>query len=118
MTSFCFLLIGAIVAFIISRMCKSANMYIGLMCMLLLGFVVGTGLKSAVANVTNNPSNELVVTTASLPTYQGTTAFVGTVDNHYYDMSQEVKEGDDVVTTELSEKVLTMPYNTEIEDDS
>lgn len=45
MTSFCLLLLGALASFIISRMCKSASLYVFLVCVLLLGFVVGTGVK-------------------------------------------------------------------------
>lgn len=89
MTSFCLLLLGALASFIISRMCKSASLYVFLVCVLLLGFVVGTGVKKVVANTSNTPSQELVVTMAPNPTSQGSTAFVGTVDNQSYEMGQE-----------------------------
>lgn len=117
MTSFCLLLLGAIASFIISRMSKSAALYVFLICVLLLGFVVGTGVKKAVANASNTPSQELVVTTASNPTFQGSTAFVRTVDNQSEEMGQEI-EGDTSVTTKVIEKTTTTPRNTEIEDDS
>ena len=67
MTSFCLLLLGALASFIISRMCKSASLYVFLVCVLLLGFVVGTGVKKVVANTSDTPSQELVVTNVSPP---------------------------------------------------
>ena len=62
MTSFCLLLLGALASFIISRMCKSASLYVFLVCVLLLGFVVGTGVKKVVANTSDTTSQELVTT--------------------------------------------------------
>ena len=95
MTSFCLLLLGALASFIISRMCKSASLYVFLVCVLLLGFVVGTGVKKVV---------------------QGSTAFVGTVDNQSYEMGQE--DGGETLVTTDREDTPTMPNNAEIEDDS
>lgn len=116
MTSFCLLLLGAIASFIISRMCKSAELYVFLICVLLLGFVVGTGVKKVVANTSNTPSQELVVTMAPNPTSQGSTAFVRTVSNQHYEMGQE--DGGETIETTNRDKIPTVPNNTEIEDDS
>lgn len=116
MTSFCLLLLGALASFIISRMCKSASLYVFLVCVLLLGFVVGTGVKKVVANTSNTPSQELVVTMAPNPTSQGSTAFVGTVDNQSYEMGQE--DGGETLVTTDREDTPTMSNNAEIEDDS
>lgn len=117
MTSFCLLLLGAIASFIISRMSKSASLYVFLVCVLLLGFVVGTGVKKAVANALDTPSQESVVTIAPNPTSQGSAAFVWTVDNQSNEMGQEVG-GDTTVTTNIEKEIPTTPRNTEIEDDS
>lgn len=115
MTSFCLLLLGAIASFIISRICKSASMYVYLVCILLLGFVVGTGVKSVVANTSKTPSQE-VITVASNPTFHGFTAVVWTEDNQFNEMGQEIEGDKKVITNENN--VLTMPNNAEIEDDS
>lgn len=117
MTSFCLLLLGAIASFIYSRINKSASLYVYLVCILLLGFVVGTGVKKVVANTLNTPSQELVVTKALNPTSQDSTAFVWTVDDQDHEMGQEDR-GDTSVTTKNENKTFTMPNNTEIEDDS
>ena len=64
----------------------------------------------------DTPSQELVVTMAPNPTSQGSTAFVGTVDNQSYEMGQE--DGGETLVTTDREDVPTMPNNAEIEDDS
>lgn len=71
--------------------------------------------KKVVAN-TQIPSQELVATIALNPTSQGSTAFVGTVDNQSYEMGQE--DGGETLVTTDREDIPTMPNNAEIEDDS
>lgn len=117
MTSFCLLLIGAIVSFIAARLCKDAKVYMHLLCMLLLGFVIGSGVKGAVANASKAPSQELFVTTASSPTLPTlSSAVVKTEAIEQEVASQDLLEGDTVVSN--TENIYNTPRNTEIEDDS
>ena len=113
MSSFLFLLIGTFVALLAARAFKSAKVYIALMLCLSLGFVVGTGIKGAVANASNIPTQELV--TAVNPTLtQPSSAVVETVDGIQV-MSKEIQS--DTVKTN-SEKLTQQPNTSEIEDDS
>lgn len=113
MSSFLFLLIGTFAALLAARAFKSAKVYIALMLCLSLGFVVGTGIKGAVANASNIPTQELV--TAVNPTLtQPSSAVVETVDGLQV-MSKEIQS--DTVKTN-SEKLTQQPNNSEIEDDS
>ena len=113
MSSFLFLLIGTLVALLAARAFKSTKVYMALMLCLSLGFVVGTGIKGAVANASNIPTQELV--TASNHTLpQSSSAVVGTVDDPIV-MSNDM-EGDTVKTN--SEKLTQQPNTSEIEDDS
>ena len=113
MSSFLFLLIGTFAALLAARAFKSTKVYMALMLCLSLGFVVGTGIKGAVANASNIPTQELV--TASNPTLtQPSSAVVETVDEQTV-MSKEMKS--DTVKTD-SEKLTQQPNNSEIEDDS
>lgn len=113
MSSFLYLLVGAIVALIIARLFKSTKVYTTLLLCLSLGFVVGTGIKDAVANASNVPTRELV--TAVNPTLtQPSSAVVLTVDGTTV-MSKEIQS--DTVKTN-SEKLTQQPNLTEIEDDS
>lgn len=115
MSSFLFLLIGTFAALLAARAFKSTKVYMALMLCLSLGFVVGTGIKGAVANASNIPTQELV--TASNPTYPNlSSAVVGTVDNFtFVEPSKEMKS--DTVKTN-SEKLTQQPNTSEIEDDS
>lgn len=113
MSSFLFLLIGTFAALLAARAFKSTKVYMALMLCLSLGFVVGTGIKGAVANASNIPTQELV--TASNHTLpQSSSAVVGTVDDPIV-MSNDM-EGDTVKTN--SEKLTQQPNTSEIEDDS
>lgn len=113
MSSFLFLLIGTFVALLAARAFKSTKVYMALMLCLSLGFVVGTGIKGAVANASNIPTQELV--TAVNPTLtQSSSAVVETVDDIQV-MSKEIQS--DTVKTN-SEKLTQQPNNSEIEDDS
>lgn len=113
MSSFLFLLIGTFAALLAARAFKSTKVYMALMLCLSLGFVVGTGIKDAVANASNIPTQELV--TASNHTLpQSSSAVVGTVDDPIV-MSNDM-EGDTVKTN--SEKLTQQPNTSEIEDDS
>lgn len=113
MSSFLYLTICAIIALLIARMCKSTKVYMALMLCLSLGFVVGTGIKGAVANASNIPTQALV--TASNPTLtQPSSAVVGTVDG--IQVMSKVLKSDTVKTN--PEKLTTQPNQTEIEDDS
>lgn len=113
MSSFLFLLIGTFAALLAARAFKSTKVYMALMLCLSLGFVVGTGIKGAVANASNIPTQELV--TASNHTLpQSSSAVVGTVDDPIV-MSNDT-EGDTVKTN--SEKLTQQPNTSEIEDDS
>ena len=113
MSSFLFLLIGTFAALLAARAFKSTKVYMALMLCLSLGFVVGTGIKGAVANASNIPTQELV--TASNHTLpQLSSAVVGTVDDPIV-MSNDM-EGDTVKTN--SEKLTQQPNTSEIEDDS
>ena len=111
--SLLYFLIGIIVSLTVARWYKSTKVYAVLLLCLSLGFVVGTGAKSAVANALNAPTQELV--TASNPTLtQPSSAVVETVDGLKV-MSKELKS--DTVKTN-SEKLTQQPNITEIEDDS
>lgn len=113
MSSFLFLLIGTFVALLAARAFKSTKVYMALMLCLSLGFVVGTGIKGAVANASNIPTQELV--TASNHTLsQSSSAVVGTVDDPIV-MSNDM-ESDTVKTN--SEKLTQQPNTSKIEDDS
>ena len=113
MSTFLFLLIGTLASLLIARAFKSTKVYMALMLCLSLGFVVGTGIKGAVANASNIPTQELV--TASNPTLtQPSSAVVETVDEQTV-MSKEMKS--DTVKTN-SEKLTQQPNNSEIENDS
>lgn len=113
MSSFLYLLLGALVSLIVARMFKSTKVYMALLLCLSLGFVVGTGIKGAVANASNIPTQELV--TAVNPTLtQPSSAVVETVDGLQV-MSKEIQS--DTVKTN-SEKLTQQPNNAEIEDDS
>ena len=113
MSSFLFLLIGTFAALLAARAFKSTKVYMALMLCLSLGFVVGTGIKGAVANASNIPTQELV--TASNHTLpQSSSAVVGTVDDPIV-MSNDM-ESDTVKTN--SEKLTQQPNTSEIEDDS
>ena len=113
MSSFLFLLIGTFAALLAARAFKSTKVYMALMLCLSLGFVVGTGIKGAVANASNIPTQELV--TAVNPTLtQPSSAVVETVDEQTV-MSKEMKS--DTVKTN-SEKLTQQPNTSEIEDDS
>ena len=113
MSSFLFLLIGTFAALLAARAFKSTKVYMALMLCLSLGFVVGTGIKGAVANASNIPTQELV--TAVNPTLtQPSSAVVETVDGLKV-MSKEIQS--DTVKTN-SEKLTQQPNTSEIEDDS
>ena len=113
MSSFLYLLIGTIASLFVARLYKSTKVYTTLLLCLSLGFVVGTGIKGAVANASNIPTQELV--TASNHTLpQSSSAVVGTVDDPIV-MSNDM-EGDTVKTN--SEKLTQQPNTSEIEDDS
>ena len=113
MSSFLYLFIGTMVCLLVSRYFKSAKIYMALMLCLSLGFVVGTGMKGAVANASNVPTQELI--TASNPTLaQPSSAVVSTVDVPQV-MSKEMKS--DTVKIN-SEKLIQQPNLTAIEDDS
>ena len=113
MSSFLYLLIGTIAALIVARLYKSTKIYTTLLLCLSLGFVVGTGMKDAVANASNVPTQELV--TAVNPTLtQPFSAVVKTVNGQKV-MSKEIQS--DTVKTN-SEKLTKQPNLTEIEDDS
>lgn len=113
MSSFLFLLIGTFAALLAARAFKSTKVYMALMLCLSLGFVVGTGIKGAVANASNIPTQELV--TAVNPTLtQPSSAVVETVDGIRV-MSKEMQS--DTVKTN-SEKLTQRPNTSEIEDDS
>lgn len=113
MSSFLFLLIGTFVALLAARAFKSTKVYMALMLCLSLGFVVGAGIKGAVANASNVPTQELV--TAVNPTLtQPSSAVVETVDGLKV-MSKEIQS--DTVKTN-SEKITKQPTYSEIEDDS
>lgn len=87
--SFCLLFVGVLAALIVARYNKSAQLYIVLLAMLLLGFVVGTGVKRVVANAQNTPAKSFEFT-ASIPTSQCSfSAFVGTVNDDNVVLSQE-----------------------------
>lgn len=115
MSSFLYLTLGALFALLVSRWHKSPSTYVALLCTLLFGFVVGTGIKDAVANASNVPTQELV--TASNPTDSDlSSAVVETVDNfEFTEPSKEMKS--DTVKTNSGE-VTQQPNNSEIEDDS
>lgn len=111
--SLLYFLIGIIVALTAARWYKSTKVYMALMLCLSLGFVVGTGIKGAVANASNIPTHGLV--TASNPTLtQPSSAVVETVDG--LTVMSKVKKSDTVKTN--NEKLTTQPNQTEIEDDS
>ena len=112
MSSFLFLLIGAFAALLAARAFKSAKVYMALMLCLSLGFVVGTGIKGAVANASNIPTQELV--TAANPTHPASSSVVLTVDCPQ-DLGKEMQS--DTVKTN-SEKLTQQPNTSEIEDDS
>lgn len=113
MSSFLYLLIGTIIALFIARLYKSTKVYTTLLLCLSLGFVVGTGIKGAVANASNIPTQELV-TASNHTLQQSLSAVVGTVDDPIV-MSNDMK-GDTVKTN--SEKLTQQPNTSEIEDDS
>ena len=113
MSSFLYLLIGTIIALFIARLYKSTKIYTTLLLCLSLGFVVGTGMKDAVANASNVPTHELI--TAVNPTLtQSSSAVVVTVDDPQI-MSKEIQS--DTVKID-SEKLTEQPNLKEIEDDS
>ena len=113
MSSFLYLLIGTIIALFIARLYKSTKIYTMLLLCLSLGFVVGTGMKDAVANASNVPTHELI--TAVNPTLtQSSSAVVVTVDDPQV-MSKEIQS--DTVKIN-SEKLTEQPNLKEIEDDS
>lgn len=113
MSSFLYLTLCALAALIVARMYKSTKVYTTLLLCLSLGFVVGTGIKGAVANASNIPTQELV--TASNPTLtHPSSAVVGTVDG--IQVMSKVLKSDTVKTN--PEKLTTQPNQTEIEDDS
>lgn len=114
-TSFCLLLVGAIASLIIARRCKSVKVYMVLISMLFLGFVVGNGVKSAVANVPT-PIETLFVTPASPTVYGSTTAVVETVEDFKFVEPSKDLEGDTEVINNVD--TTTTPNNAEIEDDS
>ena len=115
MSSFLFLLIGTFVALLAARAFKSTKVYMALMLCLSLGFVVGTGIKGAVANASNIPTQELV--TASNPTDSDlSSAVVETVDNFEFTEPSKEMESDTVKTN--SGEVTQQPNYSEIEDDS
>lgn len=68
-TSFLLLFVGVLAALLIGRLYKSAKVYIGILLILLLGYVVGTGIKRVVANAQTMPEKQFVIT-ASVPTNQ------------------------------------------------
>ena len=110
--SLLYFLIGIIVSLAVARWYKSTKVYTILLLCLSLGFVVGTGAKSAVANALNAPTQELV--TAANPTHPASSAVVLTVDCPQ-DLGKEMQS--DTVKTN-SEKLTQQPNLTEIEDDS
>ena len=115
MSSFLFLLIGAFAALLAARAFKSAKVYIALMLCLSLGFVVGTGIKGAVANASNIPTQELV-TASNLTTPKPSSAVVETVDDFKFKEPSKEMKSDTVKTN--SEKLTQQPNTSEIEDDS
>lgn len=115
MSSFLYLLVAVIVALFIARLFKSTKVYTTLLLCLSLGFVVGTGMKDAVANASNVPTQELV--TASNPTDSKlSSAIVETVDDFKFKEPSKEMKSDTVKTN--PEKLTTQPNISEIEDDS
>ena len=115
MSSFLYLLLGALVSLIVARMFKSTKVYMALLLCLSLGFVVGTGIKGAVANASNIPTQELV-TASNLTTPKPSSAVVETVDDFKFKEPSKEMKSDTVKTN--SEKLAQQPNTSEIEDDS
>ena len=110
--SLLYFLIAIAVSLLVARQYKSTAIYTVLMLCLSLGFVVGTGVKGAVANAPTTQTQELV--TAANPTHPASSAVVLTVDDNV-DLGKEMQS--DTVKTN-SEKVTKQPTYSEIEDDS
>lgn len=116
-TSILLLSIGVLAALVIARLYKSAKVYICILLMLLLGYVVGTGIKHVVANASNIPVKQFVIT-ASAPTNQcSLSTFVGIVNDTNIDLSQDKKADSDTVIMN-SPKGATTILITEFIDDS
>ena len=97
-TSFLLLFVGVLAALLIGRLYKSAKVYIGILLILLLGYVVGTGIKRVVANAQTMPEKQFVIT-ASVPTNQcllPTVVWIGNDTN--IDLSQVINVAKDVET--------------------
>ena len=107
MTSFCWLLLGAFASFIVARLCRSAKVYISLLLILLLGYVVGTGVKRVVTTTQTTPAKTFAFT-ASHPT--------ATVNDADIVLGQDTKEVGTVKTNVLGS--LHVLRNVEIENDS
>lgn len=121
-TSFLLLFVGVLAALLIGRLYKSAKVYIGILLILLLGYVVGTGIKRVVANAQTMPEKQFVIT-ASVPTNQcllPTVVWIGNDTN--IDLSQVINtkivetDRDTVITN--SPKGPTTQLITEFIDDS
>mgnify|MGYP006960460252 FL=1 len=116
MTSFCWLLLGAFASFIVARLCRSAKVYISLLLILLLGYVVGTGVKRVVTTTQTTPAKTFAFT-ASHPTAQCSfTDFSATVNDADIVLGQDTKEVGTVKTNVLGS--LHVLRNVEIENDS
>ncbi len=106
-TSFLLLFVGVLAALLIGRLYKSAKVYIGILLILLLGYVVGTGIKRVVANAQTMPEKQFVIT-ASVPTNQcllPTVVWIGNDTN--VDLSQVINAK--VVETDRDTVITNSP---------
>lgn len=98
--SFGLLLAAIVICFIIARLMKDAKAFSRLMAILVIGLLVGAGVKEVYKECTSTPEKAAVVTVESAPTYSSNTPIVWNVlpCNQDYTSKENKAERDSTVT--------------------
>lgn len=94
------LLAAIVICFIIARLMKDAKAFSRLMAILVIGLLVGAGVKKVYKECTSTPEKAAVVTVESAPTYSSNTPVVWNAlpCNQDYTSKENKAERDSTVT--------------------
>lgn len=98
--SFGLLLAAIVICFIIARLMKDAKAFTRLMAILVVGLLVGAGVKKVYTECTSTPEKTAVVTVESTPTYSSNSSVVWNVlpSNQDYTSKENKVDRDSTVT--------------------
>ena len=113
--SFGLLLAAIVICFIIARLMKDAKAFSRLMAILVIGLLVGAGVKEVYKECTSTPEKAAVATVESAPTYSSNTPDVLPCNQDY--TSKENKAERDSTVTE-AEGLPTARTESKFIDDS